>query len=382
MNNGGGFVSILAGLVLWLGSHVANAQDPNFYIFLCFGQSNMEGQGTIGNQDRIANSRFKVFQTVDCSNLSRDKETWYDAVPPLCRCWSGLSPADYFGRTLADSLPDHIRIGVINVAIGGSRIEIFDKDRYQNYTDDFSEDWFQNAVASYEGNPYAYLVKMAKLAKRSGVIKGFLLHQGESNSGDNQWPSKVKTVYDNLIEDLELDPVKTPILAGEVVHEDQDGAVASMNNIIGRLPETITNAHVISSSGCTDVSDNIHFDAAGYRELGKRYGLKMMELLEYDENPPLLSISKSSLSDDYKLSAVFPNPADHLTNISFAVPHTSAVSIEIFGLSGNKVALVTDQVYRAGSHTLEYDLGSVEPGVYFVKMKAGEFTTAKRLLLK
>jgi hypothetical protein len=76
------------------------SQDKNFYIFLCFGQSNMEGQGTIEPQDKQVDSRFKVMEAINCSNLSRTKGNWYTAVPPLTRCYTGLSPADYFGRTM------------------------------------------------------------------------------------------------------------------------------------------------------------------------------------------------------------------------------------------------------------------------------------------
>jgi hypothetical protein len=52
-------------------------------------------------------------------------------------------------------------------------------------------------IAAYGGNPYAHLVEMAKLAQKEGVIKGILLHQGEANTGDNAWPSKVTRVYDS-----------------------------------------------------------------------------------------------------------------------------------------------------------------------------------------
>lgn len=70
-----------------------------------------------------------------------------------------------------------------------------------------------------------------------------------------------------------------PLLAGETVNEDQGGICASMNKIIATLPETIPNSYVVSSKGCTDGKDNLHFDAAGYRELGKRYAVKMLTLL-------------------------------------------------------------------------------------------------------
>ena len=80
-------------------------------------------------------------------------------------------------------------------------------------------------VKEYGGNPYARLVEMAKLAQKDGVIKGILLHQGESNTNDKDWPLKVKGVYDNLLNDLGLSAANVPLLAGEVVHADQNGVL-------------------------------------------------------------------------------------------------------------------------------------------------------------
>ena len=122
------------------------SQDANFHIYLAFGQSNMEGQGAIEAQDGDVDERFKVFQSLDCPNLSRVKQTWYTAEPPLCQCYSRLSPADYFGRTMIDSLPDGITVGIINVAVGGCDIRLFDKDIYQDYLDTYTEDWFTSKI--------------------------------------------------------------------------------------------------------------------------------------------------------------------------------------------------------------------------------------------
>lgn len=267
----------MIGLIL-LGMN-AFSQDPDFHIYLCFGQSNMEGAGVIETVDKTVNSRFRVMEAVDCSNLGRTKGKWYTAVPPLTRCYSGLSPVDYFGRTMIANLPTNIKVGVINVSVGGCKIELFDKVNYTTYVSSITETWLKNIIAEYSGNPYARLVEMAKLAQKDGVIKGILLHQGESNTGDSQWPTKVKGVYNNLITDLGLDPTKVPLLAGEVVHADQGGVCASMNAIIAKLPQTLPNSYVISSSKCTDGADNLHFNSAGYRELGKRYALKMLTIL-------------------------------------------------------------------------------------------------------
>ncbi|WP_373492665.1 sialate O-acetylesterase [Aquiflexum sp.] len=256
----------------------SQAQDPDFYIFLSFGQSNMEGHSKFEPMDTTVDSRFKVMQVVDCNNLDRKKGNWYDAVPPLTRCHTGITPTDYFGRTLVAGLPENINVGVINVSVGGCKIELFDKDNYETYTAS-APGWMKNILDEYDGNPYGRLVEMAKLAQKDGVIKGILLHQGESNTGDTEWPNKVKDVYANLLDDLGLDQNTVPLLAGELVEEAQGGKCASMNPIINKLPNTIQNAHVISSKDCEAVSDGLHFSAKGYRKLGKRYGEKMLNLL-------------------------------------------------------------------------------------------------------
>ena len=119
---------------LLLNTNVFADSDPNFYIFLCFGQSNMEGYPrTNQEQDKTVDSRFQMLAAVDFPDMNRKKGNWYDAVPPLCRPGCGLCPADYFGRTLVEKLPKNIKVGVINVAVAGCKIELFEKDTYQNY---------------------------------------------------------------------------------------------------------------------------------------------------------------------------------------------------------------------------------------------------------
>lgn len=254
------------------------AQNPDFHIYLCFGQSNMEGSAEIEDIDRSVNARFKVMTSTDCSKFGRETGKWYAATPPLSQCYVGLSPADYFGRTMVENLPENITIGIINVAIGGCDIRLFDKDQYQNYLDTYPEQWFLDKINDYGGNPYQRLVDLGKEAQKKGVIKGILLHQGESNEGDKAWPEYVKVVYENLLTDLNLEADDVPLLAGEVAHAAQQGVCATMNPIINKLPEVISTAHVISSKGCEVRDDHVHFNSEGVRELGKRYALKMLEL--------------------------------------------------------------------------------------------------------
>jgi len=268
---------IFAGILLL--SMNLSAQKSNFYIYLCFGQSNMEGQGIIESQDTIKNDRFRVFQSLNCPNLGREKGKWYTEAPPTCQCFSKLSPADYFGKTMIANLPDSITIGIINVAVGGCDIRLFDKDIYQDYDSTYKESWFTSKVAGYGWNPYKHLIDLARLAQKDGVIKGILLHQGETNTGQEQWPLYVNKIYNDMLTDLSLKADSVPLLVGEVVSAEGN-CCSRMNTIIDQISNTIPTAHVISSAGCPS-QDQAHFNAAGYRTLGKRYAIKMLSLLGY-----------------------------------------------------------------------------------------------------
>lgn len=257
--------------------------DPNFYIYLCFGQSNMEGNARIVDADRQGvNPRFQMMAVCDgtYSGEQRKAGNWYTAVPPLCRQNTGLTPADYFGRLLIDSLPSNIRIGIVMVAIGGASIDAFDPVAYKAYYDK-GPGWLKGIMDQYGGTPYATLVSMAKKAQQAGVIKGILLHQGETDSGQASWPSRVKKVYDSLISDLGLNADAVPLLAGELRTQNMGGVCWGMNSIINQLPNTIKNSYVISADSCAGSTfDGLHFANAGAHELGLRYGRQMYKLIK------------------------------------------------------------------------------------------------------
>jgi len=260
---------------------IISTPDPNFHIYLCFGQSNMEGNAAILPADRAGvNSRFRVMTVApdDKAHLGRSVGIWYTAVPPLCRWDTGLTPADYFGRTLVDSLADSIKVGVIVIAMGGSGIDAFDKDNYVQYYN-AADAWQKGLMNVYGGCPYAKMIEMAKKAQQVGVIKGILLHQGESNNMQSDWPLKVKKIYNNMLADLNIQPNSIPLLAGEMLRQDQGGICWGMNSIIATLPSIIPNSYPISSVGCTgNGTDGFHFSTVGARELGKRYGLQLLSV--------------------------------------------------------------------------------------------------------
>ena len=238
-------LTALLTLATLLSTHVRAEVDPNFYVYLCIGQSNMEGQGEIEECDLSPNERFQMMSTLDCG--TRKQGQWYRAVPPLARCNTNLCPADYFGRTMVDNLGEDKRVGVVVVAIGGIKIDLYDPDGWQSYVNSMTEGWQINSVNAYGGNPLKRLIECAKEAQKSGVIKGILLHQGESDAYNDAWLQSVKKVYENLLSELNLKAEDVPLIAGEVGGADQNGICSGANNTIDRLPRIIPTAHVVSS---------------------------------------------------------------------------------------------------------------------------------------
>ena len=316
----------LFGFALMAAASVYADPDPNFHIYLAFGQSNMEGQGTIESQDKTVNPRFQMLSTIDNFN-GRKLGTWNEAIPPLANKHGGLGPTDYFGRTLVEKLDPQIRVGVVVVAIAGCSIVAFDSPMDQGYLND-QAGWFKDIVKDYGGDPYKRLVDMAKKAKEDGVIKGIIFHQGETDEGDSDWPNKVKKVYDRLVKDVGLDE-NIPFFAGEVPYQ---GSSKGTNNNIRKLPNVSKNFYLVSAEGLNDLDMmRIHFSSQGYRDFGKRYAEKVMEVLG-DKLKPVATTTPESSSAEPAASSSSGTPA------SFGAENSSSSAGPADGSSSSAVA--------------------------------------------
>lgn len=256
--------------------------DPNFYVYLCFGQSNMEGNASWATLDnKYVDPRFQMLATTNFDNPKREMGKWYTANCPIVSPVGKLGMADYFGRTMVAALPADVKVGVVAVAMGGSPIEMFDKRKYSSKLAQNPNEWWATLAKNYYGgNPYQRLVDMGKKAQEKGVIKGILLHQGCSNNGDPNWPSMVKTIYNDLLTDLGLKAEDVPLFVGETLRQDQGGSCYAHNNVVAQMPTTVPTSYVVSSKGCPgNGTDPWHFSASGYRVMGKRYAYEALKAM-------------------------------------------------------------------------------------------------------
>ena len=351
-----GIAAALAGFAL--ASRASAAVDPNFQIYLAFGQSNMEGVAPPESQDQVANARFKSLVTCTCAG--RTQGQWIPAVAPIVRPDTQLGVLDWFGRTMADSLPSNITIGVVPVAVGGPAITGFIQSAAAAYYSS-QPTWMQTFAANYNGNPYTRLVAMAKVAQQTGVIKGILMHQGETDGSAPGWGDTVKTIYNSLLTDLNLKAADVPFLAGEVYNNTYT------NKAIDALPQAIPTAHMISSQGLSigtyTGNQGVHFSAESYREFGKRYAQQMLKLLP-------------------KSTSVSPAPP----GIPGLRVESSARGISIHSdVAFDRVSLVSVQgreVVVGSGKDVRIQPGQFRPGVYFLRAATGASVEFRTVLVE
>jgi hypothetical protein len=284
------------------------------HVFIAFGQSNMQGPGPIREQDREGvNDRWRVMNVVPgtYAGIAQRRGQWYRAVPPLIipdgnlPHWqhpftTGLGPLDHFGRTLAVSVDENIAIGVIAVAHGDLALAAFHRTRAAEYfapgdggqgretgrpSSTERSGWNRYRNAGYD-SLFDALVSNARIAQeQGGIIKGIVVHQGESGRGLTYapWHVILREIYDDMLQELGLEPNSIPILLGQTWNGGS-GQTGGMLNTDNRIQAHIPNAWVISSAGLTagrPVNDNLHFGSADLETFGRRYAQRMLQLV-YD----------------------------------------------------------------------------------------------------
>lgn len=223
------------------------------------GQSNMAGRGAVEAEDTISHSRIK---TIDKNgNIILAKEPLHFYEPTMAGLDCGLS----FAKALIRDCPDDVSILLIPAAVGGSNIR----------------QWLGDSV--HRGvKLLSNFKEKTTLAKQYGTIKGILWHQGEGDANEKGMP-----VYKENMQKLfgifrsVAGKKKLPIILGELGSFNKKSAMQfkQINQIIGEYASSDKHTAVIATADLDHNGDNLHFNAAGQREMGKRYAAAMIKLL-------------------------------------------------------------------------------------------------------
>ena len=88
------------------------------------------------------------------------------------------------------------------------------------------------------------------------------------------------------------------------------------------------------------------------------------------------------LSDHITLNQNYPNPFNAATTINFVLSHAQNIEMSIYSLNGQKVAELFTGIKPEGAHTFIWETAGISSGIYFCRLKSGDFILTRKLLLQ
>jgi hypothetical protein len=238
--------------------------DETFHLYLLIGQSNMAGRGQVGAPDTETHPRVLALDRTD---------RWLPASDPIHfdKPIVGVGPGLTFGKVIAEHTPS-ARIGLIPCAVGGSPISTWQPGGY----------WEQTG-----SHPYDDAIARTHLAQRNGLLKGILWHQGESDSNEHdaeRYLGRLEALIARLRSALHAPgaPFVAGTLGDFVLVRNPWAQV--VNDALLDLPRRVERTACVKAEGLEHKGDDLHFDAASARELGRRYAEAMIQLLNLGES--------------------------------------------------------------------------------------------------
>jgi len=93
-------------------------------------------------------------------------------------------------------------------------------------------------------------------------------------------------------------------------------------------------------------------------------------------------ISQSEVSEEFRLYSAYPNPFNPTTKIRYSLSTRTHITIKIYNILGNEVAVLVNENITAGYHEAVWDAPSFASGIYFIKMITGSgFTETQKITL-
>ena len=83
----------------------------------------------------------------------------------------------------------------------------------------------------------------------------------------------------------------------------------------------------------------------------------------------------------FSLSQNYPNPFNPITKIKFGLPENAHTKLIIYDILGREVSTLVNREFDAGIHEVNFDGSKLSSGVYFYRISASKFTSAKKFLL-
>jgi len=86
-------------------------------------------------------------------------------------------------------------------------------------------------------------------------------------------------------------------------------------------------------------------------------------------------------ADNYVLYQNYPNPYNAITNISYKITVSQFVNLTVFDILGKEISVLVNENKPAGTYQIKFDSGNLPSGIYYYKLKAGDFSEVKKMVL-
>jgi hypothetical protein len=83
----------------------------------------------------------------------------------------------------------------------------------------------------------------------------------------------------------------------------------------------------------------------------------------------------------YSLKQNYPNPFNPVTKIGFSIPKTEFVNISVFNTQGKEISKIVNSTLQAGNYSFEWKPEKITSGVYYYRIKAGDFSQTKSMIV-
>lgn len=103
--------------------------------------------------------------------------------------------------------------------------------------------------------------------------------------------------------------------------------------------------------------------------------LNWWDLVGIDDIPDITIIS------DFQLKQNYPNPFNPSTNIEFTLAKSGIAKLEIYSVTGQKVATLVDGRMPAGNHSVTWKANNIASGIYFYQLHFGKVNKTRKMVL-
>jgi len=135
----------------------------------------------------------------------------------------------------------------------------------------------------------------------------------------------------------------------------------------------------VNGTGTTSAPVNYIYTDLNLVGIKASYRLKQVDLDGTFSISDEVEVDLGSL--DYSLDQNYPNPFNPSTTINFSIPVKGNVVLDVFDMTGEKIASLVNGELEAGRHRIVFDASKLSSGVYIYKLVSGSFTSTKKFTL-